>query len=334
MARTAVVLFNLGGPSGPGAVLPFLRNLFRDPAILRVPAIVRPFLAEMIARRRAPVAREIYAQVGGASPILAETKAQADALERALAGIAPVRIFTAMRYWKPRAETASAEVRAFAPDRVVLLPLYPQYSSTTTESSLAEWTRVAQAPSVAIGCYATETWFAEACADRIRPLWTEATAAGNARLLFSAHGLPRRIAETDPYPAQVERTAATVAAALGLGDNAWRVCYQSRVGRTEWIGPSSEDEIRRAGSEGVPVVIAPVSFVSEHSETLVELDIELRDVATAAGVPAYFRAPTVGDGETFIGGLAGLVRRALEGNLQPCPRRAGVECPVRLCAAA
>jgi ferrochelatase len=334
VARTAVVVLNLGGPDGPDAVLPFLRNLFRDPAILRVPAIFRPFLAEVIARRRAPVARGIYAQLGGSSPIVGRTQAQASALEHALADVAPVRVFVAMRYWTPRAAAAAAEVRAFDPDRVVLLPLYPQYSTTTTESSLAEWARIFPAPSVVIGCYAAETWFAETCAERIRPMWTEAAVAGNARLLLSAHGLPTRVAKTDPYPAQVERTAAAVTAALDLDEESWRVCYQSRVGRMEWIGPSTEDEIRRAGSDGVPVVVAPISFVSEHSETLVELDIELRDFATAAGVPAYFRAPTVGDGETFIGGLAGLVRRALEGDLAPCPRRAGVQCPSRLCVTA
>jgi ferrochelatase len=350
-------LFNLGGPDSPAAVQPFLRNLFRDPAILRVPGVIRPLLAEFIARRRTPVAQAIYGQIGGRSPIRDETEAQARALEQALAARnVSARAFVAMRYWHPRAEEAAAAVREYAPDHVVLLPLYPQFSTTTTESSLAEWRQLAgTAPSGAnpskggtartsvVGCYGAETWFICAYADVVRPLLERARAVGPSaqggakavRVLFSAHGLPQRIADSgDPYPTQTQHTAKAIAAQLGLIAAQWRLCYQSRVGRLAWIGPSTEDEVRAAGAERVPVVVAPISFVSEHSETLVELDIELRELARAAGVPAYFRAPALGTQPGFIDGLATMVQRALSGALEACPLHADRRCPRGICVAA
>ena len=333
MTRIAVVLCNLGGPDGPDAILPFLRNLFRDPAILRVPGPLRWLLAEGIARRRAPAARGIYAQMGGASPILAQCNAQARGLESALSDAGGVRTFIVMRYWHPRAREIAREVHAFAPDQVVLVPLYPQFSTTTTASSVREWER-AGGGGVSVGCYAAEPWFVQAYAERIAPLWAEAELHGGARLLFSAHGLPARIAAAgDPYPAQVEASAAAIAAALGLPGGRWRVCYQSRVGPMRWIGPSTENELRRAGADRVPVVVAPVAFTSEHSETLVELDVEGRALATAAGVPAYFRAPAVSDSATFLGGLAEVVRAALAGRLGRCPRDPALLCPAPVCQA-
>ncbi|MBM3506673.1 MAG: ferrochelatase [Alphaproteobacteria bacterium] len=343
--RIGIVLFNLGGPDRPEAVLPFLRNLFRDPAILRVPGLVRVLLAEAIARRRAPVAREIYSRIGGRSPIVPETEAQARALEAAVQHIVPnseVKAFVVMRYWHPRAGDVAAAVQAFKPDRVVLLPLYPQFSTTTTESSLAEWQRMAvTAKTVAlvartsiIGCYGAEAWFVKAYADVIRPVLEQARAKGNPRVLFSAHGLPQRIADAgDPYLLHTQQTAAAVAAEIGLVAANWRLCYQSRVGRLAWIGPSTEEEVHRAGADRVPVVVTPISFVSEHSETLVELDIELREAALRAGVPAYFRAPAVGTNAAFIDGLATLVQRSLSGALGACPLHAGRRCPRGLCVA-
>ena len=334
MSRIAVVLFNLGGPDSPAAVLPFLRNLFRDPAILRMPAPVRLLLAEVIARGRAPVARAIYGRIGGRSPILPETEAQAHALERALADVGEVRAFVAMRCWHPRAAQTAADVRAFAPDRVVLLPLYPQFSTTTTASSLAEWKRVygGATETVTVGCYPREDWFVRAYAERIAPALADARKHGTPRVLFSAHGLPQHIADAgDPYPRHVEQTVAAIARALQLPAGSWRTCYQSRVGRLEWIKPSTEDEVKRAGAERVPLVLAPISFVSEHSETLVELDIELRETAQHAGVPAYFRAPTVSASDTFIDGMATLVRAALAGQLRACPLHQGHACPQPAC---
>jgi len=318
--RTAIVLFNLGGPDRPEAVEPFLRNLFSDPAILRVPGPLRWLLARLIARRRAPIARKIYAELGGGSPILANTEAQAKALDTALADLGERRVFIAMRYWHPRAAAAVREVAAWKPSRSVLLPLYPQFSTTTTQSSFDEWTQAAAAaglalPTSSIRAYADEPGFIAALADAIRPKLAAARAAGRPRLLLSAHGLPKKIvAAGDPYQREVETTATALRRALaGEPDLDAVVCYQSRVGPLEWIGPSTQSEVERAGRDSVPVVMAPIAFVCEHSETLVELDIELRHVAEASGVPLYLRVPTVDVSPQFIGGLAGLVRSALKG---------------------
>ncbi|MDP6708906.1 MAG: ferrochelatase [Alphaproteobacteria bacterium] len=322
MSRVAVVLFNLGGPDRPEAIRPFLFNLFNDPAILRLPTVPRWFLAQWISRRRAKVAAGIYAELGGKSPLLEGTEAQASALEAALGELGTVKVFTAMRYWHPMSPAVAAEVAGWQPDRVVLLPLYPQFSTTTTASSLREWHRAAavaglDAPSRAICCYPTQAAFVEAQARSIGPLLEKATAAGApVRLLFSAHGLPERVvAAGDPYQWQMERCAAAVAARLdgdwpGLD---WRLAYQSRVGRLVWIGPSTEDEIDAAGRDGRALVVVPIAFVSEHSETLVELDIEYRERAEQTGVRGYYRVPALGTDRGFIEGLAALVRAALAG---------------------
>ncbi len=340
MSRTAVILFNLGGPDGPDAVKPFLRNLFSDPAILRVPAPLRRPLAAAIAGRRAVAAREIYAKLGGASPLLANTLAQAGALEAALDDPGEVRVFPCMRYWHPRAEQVAAAVKADRPERLVLLPLYPQYSTTTTASSLADWQAAARraelaVPVSAICCYPTEAGFIAALAEGIRRSLEAAEGAGKVRLLLTAHGLPERvIAAGDPYQRQVEETAAAVTRALAIVDLDWRVCYQSRVGPLRWIGPATDDEIRRAGAEGRAVVAAPIAFVSEHSETLVELDIEYAHVAREAGVSTYLRVPTVSTAAPFIAGLAGLVRAALArgpGLASGAGRR---HCPIGYCGCA
>jgi ferrochelatase len=314
VSRVAVVLFNLGGPDGPEAVKPFLRNLFSDPAILSVPALLRRPLAAAIAGRRAVAAREIYAKLGGGSPLLANTMAQARALEAALADLGAVRAFACMRYWHPRAEEVAAEVKAFAPERLMLLPLYPQFSTTTTASSLADWQAAAKraglaVPVSAVCCYPSEPGFVAALAEGIRSAFQ---ASPGARLLLTAHGLPERVvAAGDPYQRQVEDTAAAVVRALGLADPDWTVCYQSRVGPLRWIGPATDEEVRRAGRDQRAVVMAPIAFVSEHSETLVELDMEYAHLARESGVPSYRRVPTVSTHPAFIAGLAGLVRGAL-----------------------
>jgi ferrochelatase len=315
MSRTAVVLMNLGGPDRPEAVRPFLFNLFSDPAILGLPKFLRLRLARLIAWRRARVATEIYRRLGGGSPLLANTLAQAKALEAALG--ADCRCFVAMRYWHPTSEETAAEVADWTPDEVVCLPLYPQFSTTTTQSSLTSWRRAAadhriDCPERAVRCFPTEPGFIKAMAELIRPALDSAGGLGRPpRLLLTAHGLPRKIVRRgDPYPNQVAATAAAVVAALDRPGIDWRICYQSRVGPLEWIGPATDEEIRRAGRDGVAVVIAPISFVSEHSETLVELDLDYRGVAAAAGVPAYHRVPTVGVQPDFIAALASLVRRA------------------------
>jgi ferrochelatase len=333
----AVVLFNLGGPDRPESVEPFLFNLFNDKAIIGAPGFIRGPLARFISRRRAPVAREIYAKIGGGSPILANTEAQARALEAALSTRGtPAKVFIAMRYWHPFAAETARAVAAMAPRQIVLLPLYPQFSTTTTASSFASWDAAARAAKLAaetraICCYPAERGLVAALAEQI--LAELARWPGKPpRLLFSAHGLPKKVIKRgDPYQWQVERTAAAIGAALGDAAKDRVICFQSRVGPLEWIGPSTEAEIRRAGEDGVPVMVVPIAFVSEHSETLVELDIEYRHLAEQAGVPRYVRVPTVAAHEAFIAGLADLVERALktpaaiqpDGGARICPAAFG-----------
>ncbi len=319
MPKIAVVAFNLGGPDRPEAVEPFLFNLFNDPAIIGLPWPVRPLLAKLISRRRGPVARAIYAKIGGGSPLLPLTREQAAALQAALAGDGEVKVFIAMRYWHPMSDETALAVKDFAPDEIVLLPLYPQYSTTTTASSVMDWERAARAigldvPTRAVCCYPTEPGFVAAEAELVAAAVDRASRAGRPRVLFSAHGLPKRVIEGgDPYKWQVERSAAAVVAAMGRDDFEWRVSFQSRVGPLEWIGPATDAEIERAGHEGKPLVVVPIAFVSEHSETLVELDIEYGELAHKAGVPAYERVPAVGTHPLFIDGLARLVRAARAG---------------------
>ncbi len=313
--RVAVVLFNLGGPDGPEAVRPFLFNLFNDPAIIGLPGLLRTPLARLISTRREAAAKANYAIMGGGSPLLPETRRQAEALEAELARRlrdAETRCFIAMRYWTPFVEEAAAEVAAWAPDEVVLLPLYPQYSTTTTGSSLQAWDRAYRGAgrARAVCCYPDQSGFVAAYARAITGTW-EAAGRPEVRLLFSAHGLPEKIVKGgDPYQAQVEATAAAVLARLAWSGE-WEVCYQSRVGPLKWIGPATDDCIRRAGAEGKGVLIAPIAFVSEHVETLVELDHEYKALADASGVPVYLRAPAVGVSDAFITGLAETVEAAL-----------------------
>jgi ferrochelatase len=320
VTKTAIVLFNLGGPDSPAAVRPFLFNLFNDPAIIGVPQPLRYVLAKLVAKRRAPVASEMYDELGGGSPLLPNTQAQANALSAAL-GDANTRIFIAMRYWHPLTQETAASVKQFAPDRVILLPLYPQFSTTTTGSSVSTWIRAARkiglnAPTSTICCYPQASGFIDAIVDLLRPALETASRDGAPRVLFSAHGLPKKIvAGGDPYQWQVEQTAAAIVARLDRRDLDWRVSYQSRVGPLEWIGPYTDDEIRRAGQERKSLVVVPVAFVSEHSETLVELDIAYR-------VPRYERVATVGTHPAFIAGLARLVQSAQPGI---CP--GGASCP-------
>jgi ferrochelatase len=318
--KIAVVLFNLGGPDSLEAVEPFLRNLFADPAILSLPGILRRPLARFIAARRAPIAREIYAKIGGRSPILAETEAQARTLETVLQARGhEARAFIAMRAWKPFAAETVQAMKAWAPERIVLAPLYPQFSTTTTRSSLADWNyaaagNLAGVPQARLCCYPVQDGFIAAEADLIRASLARAKPGVDYRLLLSAHGLPERtIAKGDPYRWQVEKTAQAIVDRLGMNGLDCRVCYQSRVGPLRWIGPATDAEITRAGAEGKGVIIAPIAFVSEHSETLVELDLDYAGLAREAGVPDYLRVPTVKTHRDFIAGLAGLIVRAAQG---------------------
>nr|WP_239988463.1 ferrochelatase [Paramagnetospirillum kuznetsovii] len=328
--KTAIVLFNLGGPDCPEAVEPFLFNLFNDKAIIGAPGPIRWLLAKYISKKRAPVAREIYAHLGGRSPLLPQTEAQAKALELALGE--GYRCFIAMRYWHPLTDETVTAVKAWAPDEIILLPLYPQFSGTTVGSSMGEWHREARrqglnVPTRGICCYPDHRDLIAGFADLVGKGFAEASVTGRPRVLFSAHGLPKTVIEAgDPYQAQVEITAKAVVEGLNLPGLDWVVCYQSRVGPMEWIGPSTESELQRAGRDKVPVVVVPIAFVSEHSETLVELDIEYRHRAVEWGVPAYVRVAALGCHPRFIAALAELIVHPVAIGAGFC-KRAGRTCP-------
>ncbi len=323
MKKTAVILFNLGGPCSLTEVQPFLFNLFNDPAILRVPQPFRFMLAKLISARRTPVAREIYAQLGGSSPILKNTQAQAQALEAVLnfRQANPYKVFLTMRYAPPFALEVASAVKDYKPDHMILLPLYPQFSTTTTESSLKEWAQVARMAGLKehstciCSPWPTEKGFINALTGMTRTAYEEAKRYGKPRVLFSAHGLPEKIVKTgDPYPAQCAETVEALRKSLALPDLDSVLCFQSRVGPLKWITPSTEEEVQRAGRDKVPLVIVPIAFVSDHSETLVEIEIELRAVATQTGVPFFARVPAVGTNPLFIEALADLVVASEKGD--------------------
>ena len=334
MSRLAVILFNLGGPDSPEAVKPFLRNLFSDPAILPAPAPVRFFLSRYIAGRRQAPARAAYAQLGGASPLLEQTEAQARALEAALAARGrEARCFVAMRYWHPRAAAALPAVRAYRPDEIVTLPLYPQFSTTTSGSSLAEWRKLVgeDAGLRVLCCHPLLEGLIGSWARPLAEAIGRARAVAPVRVLFTAHGLPERvIAKGDPYAWQVERTAAAIRTAVeaqldSLDGVDWRVTWQSRATPEKWLQPDTEAEVEAGAREGFALVLAPIAFVSEHSETLVELDIEYRAVAERAGAAAWERVATPGAAASYIEGLADLVldnrppRRLCPASCTGCP---------------
>jgi protoporphyrin/coproporphyrin ferrochelatase len=308
--RLAIVLFNLGGPDDQAAVRPFLFNLFSDPAIIDGSGLSRWALAMLISWTRAKSARANYALMGGGSPLLLETQAQAAALERTLAEITPAfetRVFVAMRYWAPRAAEVAQAVSAFEPDEVVLAPLYPQYSTTTTGSSSAEWALAYRGSGRvrSVCCYPLEAGLIEAHARRIVSAWEASGRPAKVRLLFSAHGLPQKVVDGgDPYQSQIEATAAAVAERLGPDWADWQVCYQSRVGPLKWLGPSTLEAIAAAAAAGLGVVVTPIAFVSEHVETLVELDHDYAKQASAMGCAPYVRVPALGLQTEFITGLA------------------------------
>jgi ferrochelatase len=320
MRRLAVVLANLGGPDRPQAITPFLTNLFSDPAIIRIGNPWRAILARLIAGRRAKSAKAIYARLGGASPLLANTQAQAEALAAAMQDQGEeTRVFVAMRYWHPFSDEAADAVARFQPEQIVFLPLYPQYSTTTTASSFAAWRTAAnkagiEAASQLVCCYPTEPGFIAALAELARAGLEELRSrqAGPPAVILTAHGLPERIAKAgDPYVEQVDATCRALGSALGLEQKDWALGFQSRVGPLAWIGPGTDELIVAAAEARKAILVVPISFVSEHSETLVELDIDYAKLAADHGATAYRRVATVGTHAAFIAGLARIVREAV-----------------------
>lgn len=323
-APIGVVLLNLGGPDRPEAVRPFLLELFRDPEVLQLPggAPVRHALAWLIATLRAPGVKRNYAAVGG-SPLLPRTRAQERALEERLNSDAGERRFvvrTAMRYWTPRARDALAELQAAGVERLVALPLYPHSCRATTGSSWREIDALAARerpalPRTLIESYARDPGYLAALTRCVEEGLAQARAAGHGEptLLFSAHGLPQRIVDAgDPYVAEIEATVAGVRARLRDFSGPVELSFQSRAGPVKWLEPATSATLHRLGASGCKsLVIVPVSFVSDHIETVHEIDVELAELARAAGIAAFVRTPALDVRRDFIDALAAQVHGAL-----------------------
>jgi ferrochelatase len=323
---TAVVLLNLGGPDSLDAVEPFLYNLFCDRFIIDLPLgfLFRKPLAKRISSKRSKEVRHFYQLIGGKSPLLELSQQQAQALERRLNKFRPFKVFIAMRYWHPFTEEAMQQVRACGATSVVLLPLYPQYSRTTSTSSIAEWKRLARKhgvdkiPTRIIPSYHNDANYVAAVAENLERCLKEnwQSREKQPHILFSAHGVPVSVIEGgDPYQAQMEETVRLVMEAIQFS-HPHILCYQSKVGKAEWLKPSTEETIKNLAAKGVKdMLIVPIAFVSDHSETLYELDILLKGVATAAGVKKYVRVPALNSSPRFINALAELVRKAVSSEL-------------------
>lgn len=323
-SKIAVVVFNLGGPDRLESVRPFLFQLFSDPLIIRLPNPFRFFLAHLISKRREKEAKEIYSHIGGKSPILENTNMQANELEKSLkaCGFKEIKVFTSMRYWHPFVGQTVQEIQDYNPDQIVILPLYPQFSTTTSQSFLRVWRKACRffklkKPEKIICCYPENEGLISQGIENISKFYPEAQKFGKPILLLSAHGLPEKIIKSgDPYQSQCEMTASKLIDSLQKKFNQeidYDICYQSRVGPMKWIGPSTDELIEKYAKEKRPIVIYPIAFVSEHSETLYEINQLYRSMAAELGSPYFAYAPAVSIGEKFIAGLSDLIEAKLAG---------------------
>jgi protoporphyrin/coproporphyrin ferrochelatase len=314
--KIGVVLFQLGGPDSLDAVEPFLYNLFSDPEIIDFPGarLARPMLARLMASSRAKKVRKAYAALGGKSPLVEWTLRQGRALEQSLQPSLDARVVVAMRYWHPLTEEAIAELVKAQVTELILLPLYPQYSSTTTGSSVNEWVRklpaspLAEVPSRLIESYHDHPAYVGSLVELINRMLEKFSRRQEVYLVFSAHGVPTAVIEAgDPYQKQVEETSRLV-----MERGGWRlphtVCYQSRVGSGRWLQPSIHEVVPRLGADGRrQVLVIPISFVSDHIETLHEIDVEVREQAAEAGIEHFEMMPGLNTHPAFIGALADIV---------------------------
>lgn len=313
--KIAIVLFNLGGPDNTDNIRPFLRNLFSDKAIIDLPWFMRLPIAFMISTFRAPKAKPLYELMGGYSPLLENTKKQAQAIEKSVAKIFPndtIKAFISMRYWKPFAKDTAKDIEEFSPDQTILLPLYPQYSCTTSGSSIEDWKRHSKLKSKEIRNFPTLSGFVSGAVKAIIKEWDRLGNPQKVRVLFSAHGLPQKIIDKgDPYEKEVIESANAIKAILPPHFETV-VCYQSKVGPLKWLGPSTEDEIIRAARDKIGIILYPIAFVSNHIETLVELDVEYQELAHKLGVPFFGRGDTVNCDSDFIDSLAKLIAEKIK----------------------
>ena len=314
--RLGIVLLQLGGPESLDDVQPFLEDMFRDRDLfdLPTPDWLRKWIARRASLRRASSVRSLYASIGGKSPIGDFTRQQAKLLEDELNPGLPSRVFVSMRYGRNTAQDAIAAIRESGCDRILLLPLFPQYCAATTGSSINEWNRHWRAsglrlPTQSIDCYYSSPLFVQAIVERIEEARSRLPPSAPAHLVFSAHGLPESfINRGDPYQRQIEETVRLVVARCRSGEP-HTLCYQSRVGPQRWLEPSLTDTLRRLGESGTEsVLVVPISFVSDHLETLSEIDIEARQHAAEWGVRSFATMPGLNDSLTFIRSLAELVR--------------------------
>ncbi len=338
--RVGIVLFQLGGPDSLEAVEPFLLNLFLDPDIIPLGpfGLLRRPIARLISSRRSVPVAEKYAEIGGRSPIGALTERQRVRLVEAVTPhIDPVAV-TAMRYWRPMTSVAVESLCKAGPlDEIVLLPLYPQYSYATTLSSLKEWRRTAdqakwsdqagKPPERTINDFHDHPLYIQALVQRIGSVLRQFPDSSRIHLVFSAHGLPMSLVEKgDPYPKQITETVHLTCEMGAKEYPGWPkthvLCYQSRVGPAKWLQPPLTEMIERLGREGVKeVLVAPISFVTEHIETLHEINIEAREEAEKLGIERFRMMPAVGDSPFFIAALKDLVLRAVGIDAGEPPRR-------------
>jgi ferrochelatase len=331
--QTAIVLFNLGGPDNLASVEPFLINLFSDREIIELPlgAALQPVFARVIAKMRGPSVRRNYARIGGGSPQLRLTMSQASALEDRLnAGIPDrYRVFIAMRYSRPTCEDTIAAIAASGIRRIVTLTLFPQYSKATTGSSRREFERIIVRPVwdalgfdvTHIDRYGADAGYLDAMAERVQEAWNRIPEPrrANAVILFSAHGLPQRFIDAgDPYVQEIEATRRGILERVALPCRDV-LAYQSRTGPVKWIGPGTDETLHALGGAGVDdVLVVPLSFVSDHIETLYEVDLLFRDVAARAGITGYYRSEALNSSPRFIGALADLVRTHVDARACGC----------------
>jgi len=315
--RAGIVLFQLGGPDTLEAIEPFLYNLFCDPDIIDFPfaRIGRKPLAKLISATRARKVQHHYATIGGGSPIRRHTERQARSLESELQrrGI-DARCFVAMRYWHPFTGEAIAQLRAAGCDEVVLLPLYPQYSSTTTGSSLNEWRRQFgdNLPAHCVESFYRNTIYLDAVIEKVNDALGRFPTASRPEIVFSAHSVPVSVIEKgDPYQRQIEETVRLLMQRGGWS-NPHRLCYQSKVGASRWLQPSLHHTLRQLSVEGVgEVCVVPVAFVSDHVETLGEIDHHAREEAYRLGIRQFEMSAGLNDSPKFIEALGQIVCEAL-----------------------